>query len=155
MKLIAADRIVNAEAVTRIFGDWPSFHDAEVIAMRLDRRGGGGKPQLEVDIHTWEVTPEVMPDGHRGWRKHTLVGLRFEAIDDLSLEDFNHQNVLFDVVLTDVSDRGGSLHWEVAFNSSFGLSASFLCGTITVVRAEPFDPEGSDPLGAGSSGVGG
>lgn len=36
----------NAEALTQIFGHWPSFHDAEVVAMSLDRVGDDG-PSLE------------------------------------------------------------------------------------------------------------
>lgn len=31
--------IENHELVTRIFGKWPSFHDAEVVWLRLDREG--------------------------------------------------------------------------------------------------------------------
>ena len=34
--------IEYAEAITSIFGYWPSFHDAEVLTMHLDRDGEDG-----------------------------------------------------------------------------------------------------------------
>jgi hypothetical protein len=131
-------RIVNAEALTRIFGEWPSFHDAEVLSIRLDR---GGPPRLEADIHTWEMTSEVTADGSYARGKHTRVGLLFEGIDEVELDGFNEQNVLFALTLTDISERQlETATWQVAFESSFGVSVRFLCETIAVVRAEPFDP---------------
>ena len=32
------ERIEGAEKLTGVFGKWPSFHDANVIWVRLDRR---------------------------------------------------------------------------------------------------------------------
>jgi hypothetical protein len=32
-------KVGNSEAVEKIFGSWPSFHDAEVVQIRLDRGG--------------------------------------------------------------------------------------------------------------------
>jgi hypothetical protein len=32
-------KIDNHELLTRIFGKWPSFHDAEVLSLRLERSG--------------------------------------------------------------------------------------------------------------------
>lgn len=59
--------IENQELVTEIFGEWPSFHDAEVVSLRLDRQGeGGGEdgPTLDAAIHVWRTTEEVDPRGY-------------------------------------------------------------------------------------------
>jgi len=34
--------VKNADVLINIFGYWPSFHDAEVLTMRLDRAGADG-----------------------------------------------------------------------------------------------------------------
>jgi hypothetical protein len=133
-------RITNSEALTRIFGTWPAFHDAEVLQISLDRDGPAG-PELESQIHVFEMTAEVTQEGFYELRNHTLATLAFSGVDELRIEDFNQQNVLYGLTLTDISNRQlDVLKWEVSFSSSFGVSAQFLCKTIGVVSAEPFTP---------------
>jgi Immunity protein 50 len=145
-------RIHNSEALTSVFGTWPSFHDAEVVAVRLDRSGMSG-PEMEADIHVFEMTPEVTPEGFYRLRNHTLVTLLFTGIEGLSMDDFNQQNVLSDLVLKDTSERQPDvLEWEVVFAASFGLAAKFLCEAISVLRAEPFQPSSPVPSPRGTPG---
>jgi hypothetical protein len=140
-------KIRNSEALEDIFGYWPSFHDAEVVEVRLDRGdslapdGGPRKPTLEADTHVFEMTDQVTEQGFYAQRKHTLATFAFRGIDELQLDGFNHQNVLFGLELEDISDRQLEvLKWRVSFDSSFGLAATFMCEEIEVVRAVPFDP---------------
>jgi hypothetical protein len=139
--------VINGDALTSIFGYWPSFHDAEVVKVRLDRgdeigpRGEATTPTLEADVHVFEMTNEVGPDGSYVLTKHTLATLAFRGIDELDLKWFNHQNVLWELGLKDISDqRLENLNWAVSFASSFGLEASFKCREVEVVGAVPFDP---------------
>lgn len=139
--------IRNSEALEEIFGYWPSFHDAEVLHVRLDRgdppdRGGEPRrPTLEADIHVFEMTDQVTEQGFYALRKHTLVTFAFHGVDELELNGFNNQNALFGLRLEDISDRQLEvLKWSVGFESSFGLEASFMCEEAEVVRAVPFDP---------------
>lgn len=130
----------NGSLLTDIFGGWPSFHDAEVVELRLDRSGPGGV-ELEAKVHLFETTSETTSEGFYVLRNHTLATLRCAGIDQLSLEGFNHQNVLFDLSLVDISDRQlDRLRWEVSFDSSFGVAAQFLCETVAVINVEPFTP---------------
>jgi hypothetical protein len=41
------------------FGYWPSFHDAEVIGLHLNRKGSSS-----LRIHTWEMTKDVDEKGY-------------------------------------------------------------------------------------------
>jgi hypothetical protein len=139
--------VQNHEMLEEIFGYWPSFHDAEVVRMRLDRGDSthpGGerrKPSLETDVHVFEITDQVTDQGFYALRKHTLATLAFHGIDDLQLEGFNHQNVLFGLQLEDVSQRQlEALKWQVSFDSSFGVHSTLMCETIEVVRAVPYEP---------------
>ena len=56
-------RIFNREELEERFGEWPSFHDSEVQALRLDSgQRGNGKPSIEMDIHLFDVDG-VLPNG--------------------------------------------------------------------------------------------
>jgi len=86
-------RISGAEKLIAVFGHWPSFHDAEVIWLKLDRRSNGKEhgPTLEAQIHAWEMTNEVDEHGYYVLRHHVLVSLKFLDVEELRLNDFNHQ----------------------------------------------------------------
>ncbi|HEX3801550.1 MAG TPA: Imm50 family immunity protein [Solirubrobacteraceae bacterium] len=136
------ERIANSEALVRIFGDWPSFHDAEVRAVQLDIAEATNLPSLEASIHLWVMTSEVDDAGYLVLRSHTLARLRFAGIADLSLDSFDGQNVLWDIEIEPLVDpERPHLAWSVAMPASAGMAATFLCAGIAVVSAVPFpDP---------------
>ena len=130
--------IVNHEALTNVFGRWPSFHDAEVVRMRLDR-GEGEPPFLEADIHLWQTTGDLDERGYYALRHHTLATLRFDGISELELYEFNHQNVLWDLTLEDISELAmPDSRWSVSLATSFGVSGRLVCASISVARTEPY-----------------
>jgi hypothetical protein len=92
-----------------------SFHDAEVLALRLDRQG----PTMELDIEVDAQTPDAQ-----------TVRLRFSGVSDLELGEFNHQNVLFDLEI--IRSHDGTM--EVRLDPSHGVHARFRC---TEVEATP------------------
>ena len=71
-------------------GRVPSFHDAEVLVLELDR--GGATCRLRV--HAFEITNEVDPAGYCVLARHALVSFVLSGVTDLELAGFNHQNVL-------------------------------------------------------------
>lgn len=106
----------NHEALTSVFGCWPSFAGAELIALRLDTKDGIAS--LEADIRL-----------DRG-----LATLRFEYVDDLELEDWEHRNVLEELEIEyDEDDK----RFEVEFSADDGCAAEFDCVRISVVSARP------------------
>jgi len=135
------DRIEGAEKLTGVFGYWPSFHDSEVMWIRIDRRpvcDGSYGPVLEALIHTFEITNDVSPDGRSVLRHHVLVHFRFHDVDGVRLEDFNHQNVLYGLSISDIRERQMErIHFEVGFDSSFGVSGSFQCHRVEVMQVTP------------------
>lgn len=112
--------IENVEAVVAIYGSWPAFHDAEVLSVELHRGGAGNAPTLEL------VLADVDGPTRDSWR----VALRFTGIRALALDDFNEQNVLFDLQLSPLSDGSG---WETVLASSYGLSGVWESSGIRVV----------------------
>lgn len=141
----ATNRILGGERLTSVFGYWPSFHDAEVIWLRMDRRSFavGGGPSVEAMLHTFEITSDVGPDDCYVLRNHVLVHFRFRDVVELQLAGFNHQNALFGLTVTDLRERQlEHIHFEVDFQSAFGVGASFQCHEIEVLSVEPCDKNG-------------
>jgi hypothetical protein len=134
--------IEGSEKLTRIYGGWPSFHDAEVIELhhwRGQMKPGDVMPVLTAKIHIFIESPAS---------QHTLATMRFEDVDDYRMEGFNHQNAILGLSIT-VQDRGNFENGEslppclvVTFQPAFGMSASFRCFRIEVVDAVRCTEEG-------------
>jgi hypothetical protein len=137
--------IKNNERLTSVFGRWPSFHDAEVIWLRLDRRSTslGDGPTVETLIHTFEMTNEVSTEGFYVLRNHVLVHLRFSRVMQPILEGFNCQNALLGLSIKDIRHRQmEELNFEVTFDPANGLEGSFQCQEIEVVDVTPCNNDG-------------
>ena len=88
--------ISHSERVVSHFGYWPTFHDAEVLWIRLDRQSSdlGGPPTLDAALYAFEMTDRVDVSGHYVLQKHALVQFRFSGVVESTIDGFNHQNAL-------------------------------------------------------------
>jgi hypothetical protein len=134
------DKIKNANLLIDIFGRFPSFHDAEVFRITLDRGDKGGfDPSLEALIHVFEGTSEIDESGHYRLKNHVLVLFRFSKIVNLKLADFNQQNVLQHLEISKLSDRErDKVKFRVVFAGIFGVTASFHCHSVSIESVEPY-----------------
>jgi hypothetical protein len=134
--------IENDEALTRIFGGWPSFHDAEVLSVHLDRGDKDGA-SLEARIHVFKMTSEVDERGYYVLTDHTLVTLFFANIILRELRGFNHQNALFGIGIEEVDPAtNDGRRLAVAFEVSYGVETHFLCDRVIVRSVGPFGQAG-------------
>jgi hypothetical protein len=133
--------IFNREELKERFGGWPSFHDSEVQAVRLDSgQRADGKPTVEMDIHLFDVDG-VLPNGHLNFVRHTLATLRFEGAEAIELEGFGPQNVLDDLVFEDLGSKApGAARMLVSLPSNNGLGGSFRCENAILLSASDFEP---------------
>ena len=69
--------IPGSAAVVQWFGEWPDFHDAEIVSLSLARTG-------ESILRIYPFYPD---------RPATVV-FNFEEITDVELGDFSGQNVI-------------------------------------------------------------
>jgi hypothetical protein len=136
--------VKGSEKLLAIFGRWPSFHDAEVMEIRLSRnpKGPGGKHDRRVEliarIHTWDMTNEVDNTGYYVLKNHTLVALRFSGVQELKLEGFNHQNVIFGLTIQPIeASNSGDAKFHIELDPSFGVDAIFDCAAVEIVDAIP------------------
>jgi hypothetical protein len=115
-------RLEGAAAVEELFGSWPSFHDAEILRIEIDRSG----PRVAADL----LTPARPGSG-----RDILVRFVFHGVDDLSLDGFNHQNVIWSLELEPAA--GNRL--RITFRPTFGAAFSFTCVRGEVVEAASSD----------------
>ena len=109
--------IPGATQLSAIFGgEWPSFHDAEVIALCLSRKNFSW-----LRLHTWKTTNLVDSYGRLVHDNDLIVTFRFENVKDIELSGFNHQNVIAGLDLKHNQDL-----IELRLLGCFGL-----CGTIS------------------------
>ncbi|MGA7694849.1 MAG: Imm50 family immunity protein [Candidatus Sulfotelmatobacter sp.] len=106
--------IQGAAELEEWFGYWPSFHDAEIVALHLNRKGSSS-----LRVHTWEMTKEIGDKGNYVLAKHIVVEFLFEAVCGLSLNGFNQQNVIFGLAV-DKTDSG----FRVMLDDCYGLAGS-------------------------------
>src|SRR5689334_12420557 len=108
--------VKNAELLTKIFGRWPSFHDAEIISIFLTREGVDS-PSVELKIHVFEMTREVDNRGYYLLKNHTTVMLRFKDIsEDIQIASFNHQNSIASLEFNQTEATPARLRVEIPSN---------------------------------------
>jgi hypothetical protein len=78
----------GSEAVVQWFGSWPSFHDAEIIYLKLVRSG-------ESILRVYPYFPD----------KPAAVDFFLEDVTDLELADFSGPKVIFSLDLEIVTDQ--------------------------------------------------
>lgn len=139
------NRIEGREKVLAHFGRWPSFHDSEVVSVTLNRGSEDELPAvLTMFIHAFNLTSKVNEKGHYVTERHGVVCFKFTAIHELQLSDFNNQNSLMGLCITDITERQlEGINFEISFDGSNGLSGSFSCRHIEVVSIESGLPPGS------------
>src|SRR6476646_2382263 len=134
-------KIRDSHLLTDIFGEFPNFHDAEILSITLDRGDKNDfEPSLESLINTWQGTGEVDESGYYRSKNHVVVLFRFARIVDLNLAGFNQQNVLSHLEIMEVSKPPETdAKFKVVFVGCFGIEAEFYCDSISVESVEPFE----------------
>ena len=113
---IEISEIHGAAELQEWFGYWPSFHDAEIVGLHLNRKGSSS-----LRVHTWEMTKEIDEKGYYVLAKHVVVEFIFEAVSGLSLNGFNLQNVIFGLAI-EKTDPG----FRVTLDDCYGLAGSIV-----------------------------
>lgn len=106
MSTPTVDSILDGTAaVVRWFGCWPSFHDAEIIYLKLAREG---PPVLRV----YPYFPE----------RPAAVDFFLEEVTDLELADFSNQNVISSLDVDVVVDQTEEKKVRLTLGPCYGLA---------------------------------
>ena len=140
--------ITNHELVIEAFGYWPSLHDAEVFWIKLERLNetykGYFSPNIEFEIHGWEMTSEVTEKGFYKLHKHHLIHFKFEDVFDVEFDGFNHQNAILGLGITAESQTEAVITpIKVTFDPAYGLGGEFKAYKGAVLRVRPCDENGN------------
>ena len=123
------EQVPGALELINWFGYWPSFHDAEVLSLDLQRTGPS-----RVSVHTFELTSQTTTQGSFACTKHVVVTFVLEDVSGLRLDDFNSQNVVAGLVLRQTAEG-----YELEIEGSHGLQGTITAGRIHV-EIEPGIP---------------
>jgi hypothetical protein len=135
--------VEGSQKIEQIFGEWPSFHDAEVLEITLDREAHGAVrgPTIRFTEHAFQMTDEVDSRGYHVLRNHVLVRFALHSAEVLRLEGFNLQNVLFGLHFSKPAEPAApDLAVQVDLDSSYGVGESFQCARAEVISVEPYEP---------------
>ena len=147
MENLIYKKIIGHEKLTNIFGYWPSFHDAEVVSIILERRGKDKweAPILYAKIHVFQMGPEETDNGKKHvFHHHSVVTFRFAIVENLILDGFNQQNVIFGLKISEkYNDERKQNVLEVEFEHCYGLNCSFICDNIEITDIDKRIPKHS------------
>jgi hypothetical protein len=112
-------------------GTLPSFHDAEVLEVLLERANAS----CRVKVHGFRTTPDLDEKGYYVSIKHVVITFQFLQVEKLELTDFNHQNVIDGLDLTRQS--GGKILFDM--KPCYGLWGSIEAADL-VISLQPGKP---------------
>jgi hypothetical protein len=136
----AHEFISGFELVIATFGQWPTFHDAEVRQLTLEVTGQrDSDPTAELVVHGWTMTNELDERGFYKLLNPSLIQFHFEGVADFAVDGLNHQNVLASLNLSLVGDVDPPL-LRVDLEHCYGLSGGLTAKRAKVVSVQPHPP---------------
>ena len=94
----------GSETVVDWFGRWPTFADAEILSLLLQRASDS-----RLEVLTWLTRSEVGRDGTFVREKHAIVVFLLTSITSLALTDFTSQNVIGGLTVEEHRENGKRL----------------------------------------------
>ncbi|HKS76700.1 MAG TPA: Imm50 family immunity protein [Terriglobales bacterium] len=117
-------RLTGAEAVRQWFGNWPDFHDAEVISLSLARKG-------QSVLRVYPYYPH----------KPAVVDFIFEDVTDIELQDFSSQNVITSLGIETAIDQNGDKVYRLVLGPCYGLAGRIDAKSIRVELSPGKSPD--------------
>ena len=125
MNMNMLSELSGAEVVTQWFGNWPSFHDAEIISVFLARAG-----QSVVRVYPYHP------------QKPATVDFILENVTNLELVDFSGQNVINSLEIAKAIDQNGADVYRLTLAPCYGLAGSIDAKSVRVQLHPGKSPDG-------------
>ena len=130
----------GADGVVAYFGSWPSFHDAEITKLNLERalvvRADDVTLAMEVLVRVFASSYSAETNYEYPLLKSASLAFLFSGAADIELAGFNHQNVVESI--SAISDEQTDGRIIVAIDPIFGVGGSFSCSAVTVELLQAF-----------------
>jgi len=133
--------IEGSHKLTEVVGFWPSFDDAAVLTLQLDR-ADGSPWRPESASPTLDLTLRLAETGY------FLVKIQFKNVENMELSNFSYQNEIMEIVFdrkpdtVDSEGRFWSAKMLVEIQAHCGLQAKFQCKSAAVLSVVPCDKDG-------------
>lgn len=143
-RMEAHEFIEGFELVVAHLGLWPSFHDAEVLKLVIDRTNVATSeelpPVLDLHLRGWVMTNEVSEQGFYKLRGDAVFHLRFQGVNNVHVEGFNNQNVLsaLNLEVVDHPREPGRKVLQVELKHCYEFEASFTAQKARVLSITPY-----------------
>ena len=115
---VSFEEIPGFIAAKEWFGYWPTFHDAEIVSLKLNRSS-----ESRLKIHAFHTCSELNERGHYKTTKHAVVSFILDDVRDLNLIQFSSQNVISGLVLSKLNEG-----YSIELRCCYGL-----CGSLTAM----------------------
>jgi hypothetical protein len=131
--------IQGSEKLIATFGEWPTFHDAEVVLFSAERalpvKVGYNIARLVIHLRRYASTGEGTANYQMVLTKSILAKFVFSLACNLELFDFNHQNVIDSFTVSPIqTDEPANL--SVNIESIWGFGGSFHCSAAELESVE-------------------
>ena len=135
----SAENIKGSEKLVAVWGEWPTFHDAEVASFCLERAipvaVGSNIARLVIHLQSYSSAGEGTSSYQMVLTKSVLAKFIFSGVCGIELFDFNHQNVINSMSITKIeTDEPATLF--VSIESIWGLGGSLHCASVELESVE-------------------
>ncbi len=134
MKVFDPVKEVENSALILDHGEWPNFHDAEVHHLNIWR--GDVRPEDNI----W-IGPVIEASFELCALKHPYLAiLKFHDCDAIRMEEFNHQNAVYDLTFkfeargTYTDGKPLPPYISVRFEQAFGVALTFRCFRVQAIE---------------------
>ncbi len=140
-------KVKGYEQILKQFGSWPSFHDAEIVSMLLDRNKGNGLigPTITLKIHAFNITSEITDGGYYKTINHAVITFYFMDVVDFELKyGFGIQNSISGFYVSDVrKDQLENINFRIEAQTHSTAELDFKCARVEVLAIEQGIPANS------------
>jgi len=135
----SSEYIKGSEKLFAALGEWPTFHDAEVVLFSVERalpvKVGYNIARLVIHLRRYASIGEGTSNYQMVLTKNVLTKFVFSSACNLELSDFNHQNVINSFTVSPIqTDEPANL--AVNLESIWGVGGSFHCSAVELESVE-------------------
>jgi hypothetical protein len=114
--------IPGADEVSRWFGNWPVFHDAEISKLELH-----SDSVITFNLYAWNMTKDLDEKGYYINEKYADVSFRLEEVSAINITDLTEVGILFGLDIEKQNDL-----FTFVINASYGINGTITCKRCSV-----------------------
>lgn len=135
----SSEHIRGSEKLIAVFGEWPTFHDAEIVLFSAERavpvKVGDNIARLVIHLRSYDPIGEGTANYQMVLTKSVLAKFVFSLASNFELFDFNHQNVINSFTVSPFQTNEPA-NLSVKIESIWGFGGSFHCSRVELEFVE-------------------